>query len=154
MSDSRTLYEKIILDHYKSPRNYGKPEQADATADGLNPRCGDTLKLYLCFSGDTIASACFEGQGCALSKSSASLMTTVIQGRTRTEALALSDAFHALLTSEANAPVDEDTLGELRAFAGVREFPMRVKCAMLAWDALRVALTPRRPDSTQHLQNG
>jgi nitrogen fixation NifU-like protein len=140
MSDARAMYEQVILDHNKNPRNYGSMEAADRVVDGFNPLCGDTLKVYLKFDGDVVAEVKFEGHGCAISKSSASLMTTTVKGKTRAEAKALFEAFHGMLKTDHTAPVDEEALGKLRVFAGVREFPVRVKCATLAWHALASAL--------------
>ena len=152
MSDARGMYEQVILDHNKKPRNYGPMEGADRVIDGFNPLCGDTLKVYIKFDGDIIADVRFQGHGCAISKSSASLMTTAVKGRTRAEAQALFEAFHHMLKTDHTAPVDEAALGKLRVFAGVREFPVRIKCATLAWHALASALNeeaPREPVTTE-----
>jgi nitrogen fixation NifU-like protein len=138
MSDLRTLYQETILDHYKRPRNFGPLADADRHAEGYNPLCGDRVKLYLRLDGDRIAGISFEGAGCAISTASASLMTEAVAGLTRVEANALERRFHALLTGE--APAGEDDLGKLEALSGVREFPIRIKCATLAWHALRAAL--------------
>jgi nitrogen fixation NifU-like protein len=146
MSDTRVLYEQVILDHNRNPRNYGPMDAPDRVVDGFNPLCGDTLKIYLKFDGDTVADLRFEGHGCAISKSSASLMTTAVKGRTRAEAQALFEAFHHMLKSDHTAPVDEIALGKLRVFAGVREFPVRIKCATLAWHALASALNKQPPE--------
>jgi nitrogen fixation protein NifU and related proteins len=135
------MYEQVILDHNKNPRNYGPMDAPDRVVDGFNPLCGDTLKVYLKFDGDMITEVKFEGHGCAISKSSASLMTASVVGKTRAEAQALFDAFHHMLKSDHTAPVDEAALGKLRVFSGVREFPVRVKCATLPWHALASALT-------------
>ncbi len=148
MSDVRAMYEQVILDHNKNPRNYGRMEAPDRIVDGFNPLCGDTLKVYLKFDGDTVADVKFEGHGCAISKSSASLMTTSVKGKTRAEAQALFEAFHAMLKSDHTAPVDEAALGKLRVFAGVREFPVRVKCATLPWHALASGLIHDLPEET------
>ena len=148
MSDARAMYEQVILDHNKNPKNFGPMEAPDRVIDGYNPLCGDTLKVYLKFDGDILADVKFEGHGCAISKSSASLMTTVVKGKTRAEARALFDAFHHMLKTEHTAPVDETALGKLRVFAGVREFPVRIKCATLAWHALASALSNDVPEET------
>ena len=145
MSDARALYEQVIIDHTKHPRNYGALGEADRVVDGYNPLCGDAFKIYVRFDGDVVADLTFDGNGCAISKSSASLMTTLVKGKTRAEAEALADAFQAMLKSDVNVPVDEATLGKLRVFAGVREFPMRVKCATLAWHALKAGLGKDSP---------
>ncbi|MCF6283883.1 MAG: SUF system NifU family Fe-S cluster assembly protein [Candidatus Hydrogenedentes bacterium] len=141
MSDSRALYEQVILDHNKKPRNFKKLEDADHSVEGFNPLCGDHFTVHLNLDGDTLTEITFEGSGCAISKSSASVMTTVLKGKTRAEAEALFEQFHAMITADPDAPVDEEALGKLRVFAGVREFPVRIKCATLAWHALHSALT-------------
>ena len=148
MSDARAMYEQVILDHNKNPRNYGPMDTPDRVVDGFNPLCGDTLKVYLKFDGDIVTDVKFEGHGCAISKSSASLMTTAVKGKTRAEAQALFDAFHHMLKSDHTAPVDEAALGKLRVFAGVREFPVRIKCATLPWHALASALDSDVPEET------
>jgi nitrogen fixation NifU-like protein len=148
MSDARAMYEQVILDHNKNPRNFGPMDNPDRVVDGFNPLCGDTLKVYLKFDGDIVADVKFQGQGCAISKSSASLMTTSVKGKTRAEAQALFDAFHHMLKTDHTVPVDEAALGKLRVFAGVREFPVRVKCATLAWHALASALGNDIPEET------
>lgn len=140
MPDNRTLYEQVILDHNKRPRNYGRLPDADRVIDGHNPLCGDSFKVYLKFDGDCIAEARFDGHGCAISKSSASLMTTLAAGKTREEAKALGRMFREMLASDPNTPLDEEQLGKLMVFAGVRAFPMRIKCAVLPWHALMAGL--------------
>ena len=141
MSDARTLYEQVILDHNKAPRNYGELPDADRVVDGVNPLCGDTFKVFVQFDGDTIKNLTFCGNGCAISKSSASLMTSILKGKSRQEALELIDAFQEMLKTDMGVPLDEAKLGKLRVFSGVREYPMRIKCATLAWHALRATLT-------------
>ncbi|HEX4152078.1 MAG TPA: SUF system NifU family Fe-S cluster assembly protein [Steroidobacteraceae bacterium] len=131
------LYRDVILDHNRRPRNFGSLEPADASAEGVNPLCGDRLTLRLNLSGDTIRDIRFEGQGCAISTASASLMTEAVKGKTRGEALALFDRVHRLLTDDA---ADGDDLGKLAALSGVREYPVRVKCASLCWHTLASAL--------------
>jgi nitrogen fixation NifU-like protein len=130
------LYAEVILDHNRSPRNWGALPNATRRIDGHNPLCGDRLTLWLALDGDVISDVRFAGEGCAISKASASMMTQAVKGRTRAEAEALFDRFHALVLG---GPPDP-SLGSLRAFAGVARFPMRVKCASLAWHALRSAL--------------
>jgi nitrogen fixation protein NifU and related proteins len=131
------LYRDVILDHNRQPRNFGALEPADASVEGFNPLCGDRLTLRLKFSGDKIADIKFEGQGCAISTASASLMTEAVKGRTRGEALRLFDRVHRLLTDDA---ASSDELGKLAALSGVREYPARVKCASLCWHTLASAL--------------
>jgi nitrogen fixation NifU-like protein len=131
------LYRDVILDHNRQPRNFGALEPADASVEGFNPLCGDRLTLRLKFSGDKIADIKFEGQGCAISTASASLMTEAVKGRTRGEALRLFDRVHRLLTDDG---ASSDELGKLAALSGVREYPARVKCASLCWHTLASAL--------------
>jgi len=142
VSDLRDLYQAVILDHNAKPRNYGKVAQPSGEAQGFNPLCGDRLTLTLSVEGDRIADLKFEGSGCAISRASASLMTSAIKGKTRAEAEALYQRFHELLTTE--AAVDPEALGKLAVFAGVREFPARVKCATLGWHVLKNALAGGR----------
>lgn len=136
------LYRDVILDHNRRPRNFGVLEPADASVEGFNPMCGDRLTLRLKMSGDQIADIRFEGQGCAISTASASLMTEAVKGKSRTEAVALFERIHRLLTDDA-APSDE--LGKLAALSGVREYPARVKCASLCWHTLASALQSSDP---------
>jgi nitrogen fixation NifU-like protein len=136
------LYRDVILDHNRRPRNFGALESADASVEGFNPMCGDRLTVRLKMDDDKIADIRFEGQGCAISTASASLMTEAVKGRTRAEALRLFDRVHELLTDDAAPPADE--LGKLAALSGVREYPARVKCASLCWHTLASAL--RSPD--------
>ena len=141
MSELRELYQQIILDHNKNPRNFGKLKNANRTQEGFNPLCGDYLKVYLHLSvDDIIQDIHFEGSGCAISKASASLMTALLKGKTATEATEIFERFHELVTSEVDAPVDAEKVGKLAVFAGVREFPMRVKCATLSWHTMKAAL--------------
>jgi nitrogen fixation NifU-like protein len=140
MSELSDLYQEVILDHNRRPRNYGPLSGASRTAQGHNPLCGDRLTLYVQLDGAQISGISFEGSGCAISKASASLMTDAIKGHSVAEANALFDRFHRMITSPFDRPVDEEGLGKLAAFAGVREFPVRVKCASLAWHTLKAAL--------------
>jgi len=140
MSDLRDLYQEVILDHNRRPRNFGPLEDANRDATGHNPLCGDRLTLRLRVEGDRIAEVRFEGQGCAISKASASLMTDSIKGRTLAEATALFEHFHAMVMAPPGTPPDEPRLGKLAVLAGVAEFPTRVKCATLAWHTLQAAL--------------
>ena len=139
------LYRDVILDHNRQPRNFGDLEAADAIVEGFNPLCGDRLTLRLKLIGDKIGDIRFEGQGCAISTASASLMTEAVKGKTRVEALQLFDRVHQLLTDD-SAP-GADALGKLAALSGVREYPVRVKCASLCWHTLASALrsTDDRP---------
>jgi nitrogen fixation protein NifU and related proteins len=137
-TDFKELYRDVILDHNRSPRNFGRLEPADAQAAGHNPLCGDKLTLTLRMQGDRVEDLRFEGQGCAISTASASLMTEAVKGRSRQEIERLFDQVHALLTAPSGAPSAE--LGKLLALAGVAEFPARVKCASLCWHTLNAAL--------------
>jgi nitrogen fixation protein NifU and related proteins len=140
MSDTRDLYQQVILDHNKAPHNFRRLEDANRVAAGANPLCGDKLSLYLRLDGDVIGDIAFQGAGCAISKASASIMTDALKGKTREEAEALFGRFHDLLTGPPDVKADGAGLGKLAVFAGVREFPVRVKCATLAWHTLRSAL--------------
>lgn len=141
MSELMDLYQEVILDHNKHPRNFGQIEAADHCAEGNNPLCGDQLTLYLRMDGDQVAEVRFEGQGCAISTASASILTEVVQGKTVQEVEDLFEAFHDLLTGDPSVVAEVGPeLGKLAVFAGVREFPVRVKCATLAWHTLKAAL--------------
>lgn len=140
MADLRELYQEVILDHNRNPRNFRAIQDADRTAKGYNPLCGDQYTLYLKLQGDTIVDIGFDGSGCAISKASASVMTSVVKGKRVEEALAMFDDFHKLVTGDAGVLHNVDRLGKLAAFAGVSQFPARVKCATLAWHTLRAAL--------------
>jgi nitrogen fixation protein NifU and related proteins len=132
------LYRDVILDHNRQPRNFGALEPADASVEGFNPMCGDHLTLHLKLNQDMISDIRFEGQGCAISTASASLMTEAVKGKSRDDALKLFDRVHQLLTDDAAPPPGE--LGKLAALSGVREYPARVKCASLCWHTLASAL--------------
>jgi nitrogen fixation NifU-like protein len=132
------LYQEIILDHSKRPRNCHAMDDATRKAEGYNPLCGDKLKLYLKMEGDVVKDVSFVGSGCAISTASASLMTETLKGKSRSEALKLLERFHELLTTD--TPVTKE-LGKLVVFCGVRDYPARVKCATLAWHTLKSALT-------------
>jgi nitrogen fixation protein NifU and related proteins len=138
MSDLRELYQSVILDHNKAPRNLRRPAGANRSAEGRNPLCGDQLTVYLVVEGDVVKDAAFQGSGCAISTASASLMTEGVKGRRVAEVEKMFDGFHHLLTSE--SPAEDEGLGKLAVFSGVREFPVRVKCATLAWHTLLAAL--------------
>ncbi|HWP03944.1 MAG TPA: SUF system NifU family Fe-S cluster assembly protein [Gemmatimonadaceae bacterium] len=139
MTEIDALYEEVILDHNRSPRNWGELPGATNRIEGRNPLCGDELTLWLRMDSDRIADIRFVGQGCAISRASASLMTQAVKGKTRAEAEEMANRFQALLTAGLS-PEEAQRLGSLKALAGVRRFPMRVKCATLPWHALRGAL--------------
>ena len=143
MSDLRDLYQEVILDHNRRPRNFGRLDDADFRADGHNPLCGDRLSVTVKLTGDRVSDVRFEGAGCAISKASASLMTEGVKGRTLDELRGLFDQFHRLVTDR-TASGDDAGLGKLAVFAGVRDYPARVKCAILAWRTLRAAVDDRR----------
>jgi nitrogen fixation NifU-like protein len=140
MSDLQELYQEVILDHNRRPRNFQVLEGANRTAQGFNPLCGDKITLYLHLEGDVIRDISFQGSGCAISKASASMMTDSLKGKSRAEAEALFQSFHSLVTEGLAADVDPAEMGKLAVFSGVSEFPVRVKCASLAWHTLRAAL--------------
>ncbi len=140
MTGNRGLYEQVILEHNKKPRNFRVMEDATRHADGYNPLCGDHFTIYVKMSGDTIDDVSFQGCGCAISKSSASVMTTLLKGKSKAEAERLFVKFHNLVTSPPDAPIDSEDLGKLMVFSGVREFPVRIKCATLPWHTLQSAL--------------
>jgi len=139
MSDLRELYQQVILDHNRNPRNYKELPAATSKVEGYNPLCGDHYTIYLQLDGDVIRDVGFTGNGCAISKASASVMSSTVKGKTSAEADELFDTFHKLVTGSAGE-LDPADLGRLAAFSGVSEFPARVKCATLAWHTLRSAL--------------
>ena len=139
MDELRDLYQEVILDHNKQPRNFRAIQDANRRAEGYNPLCGDHFHVYLKLAGDKIDDLSFEGSGCAISKASGSMMTQSLKGKTKEEAEALFEKFHQMLTGRPHDPVPEG-LGKLAVFSGVCEFPSRVKCASLAWHTLRSAL--------------
>jgi nitrogen fixation protein NifU and related proteins len=139
-SDLRELYQGVILDHNKRPRNFGEPMCSNRSAEGVNPLCGDQLTVYLSVEDGIVKDVGFKGIGCAISTASASLMTECIKGKAIGEVEHLFEGFHDMLTSAPTATRSDEKLGKLTVFSGVREFPMRVKCATLAWHALREAL--------------
>jgi len=142
MSELRELYQEMILDHGKKPRNCRVLPGANRRAEGFNPLCGDRLTLWLQVEDGVVHDAAFEGRGCAISTASASLMTETLKGRTETEAQALFQGFHRLVTGEGPA-TGGPALGKLSVFSGVSEFPLRVKCATLCWHTMRAALENR-----------
>src|SRR6185369_6868064 len=139
MSDLRELYQQVILDHNKNPRNFREIPEATAKVEGYNPLCGDHYTIFLQLDGDTIKDVSFTGNGCAISKASASVMSSTVKGKSRDEAAHLFDVFHRLVTGDPSG-VDAVELQRLAAFSGVSEFPARVKCATLAWHTLNAAL--------------
>jgi nitrogen fixation protein NifU and related proteins len=145
MSELRELYQQVILDHNRKPRNFGKLAGANRTAEGYNPLCGDQITLYLDVEDGVIRAAAFEGTGCAISKAAASMMTDSLAGKAEAEAEALGRRVRVMLTGQANGDAPGRDLGKLAVFAGVREFPSRVKCATLAWHTLQAALS-RAPE--------
>src|SRR5689334_15618175 len=136
---TEALYQELILEHNRKPRNFREMPDASRTIEGRNPLCGDALTLWVKLDNDAIADVSFKGQGCAISKASASLMTTAVKGKSRAEAEALFERFHQLVTGTLPESEQKD-LGSLRALGGVAKFPLRVKCASLAWHALHSAL--------------
>ena len=142
MSDLRALYQEIILEHNKNPRNFKKLSDANRTVEGYNPLCGDHYTLFLKIENDVIVDLSFEGAGCAISKASASVMTTLLKGKSKDEAERMFESFHSLVTGGVK-DVSFESLGKLAAFAGVSEFPARVKCASLAWHTMHNALNAK-----------
>jgi nitrogen fixation NifU-like protein len=140
MSALRELYQQVILDHNKSPRNFRAMDDASRSVEGYNPLCGDRYTIYVKMEGDHITDVSFQGAGCAISKASASVMSSMLKGKTKAEAERLFEEFHKLVTGELDPEGNFERLGKLAAFAGVCEFPARVKCASLAWHTMHAAL--------------
>jgi nitrogen fixation NifU-like protein len=140
MSDLKDLYQEVIIDHSRHPRNFYRMEDADRSAEGHNPLCGDRVTLYLKFEDSVLKKVSFEGSGCAISTASASMLADVLEGKTLEEAEAVLREFHRMLTGRCEGLPDVETLGKLAAFSGVVEFPTRVKCATLAWHTLEAAM--------------
>ena len=147
MSELTDLYQEVILDHNRRPRNFHALANASHRAEGYNPLCGDRLTLYLCVNEGVITEAAFEGAGCAISKASASMMTETLKGKTLAEADALFQRFHRMVTTPPDQPVED--MGKLSSLAGVREFPIRVKCASLAWHTFKAALANDQQATTE-----
>ena len=147
MSDLSDLYQEVILDHNRTPRNFRVLERPTHRAEGFNPLCGDRLDLFLNVDADRIADIGFQGSGCAISRASASLMTDALKGRSLGEAHELFRRFHQMVTTPPDRVVED--MGKLSVFAGVREFPVRVKCATLAWHTLKAALDREERTSTE-----
>lgn len=139
MARLTALYQDLILDHNRSPQNFRRMENANRQADGSNPMCGDRLTVWLRMEDDTIQDAAFQGSGCAISKASASLMTSAVKGKTKGEAKDLFERFRSMVTGSLG-PEEVQSLGKLAAFSGLAEFPIRVKCASLSWHAMKAAL--------------
>jgi len=149
MSELSELYQQVILDHNKKPRNFRKLETANHTAEGYNPLCGDQLTIYVNLEDNRVTDVGFEGSGCAISKASASMMTQAVKGKSKEQAENLFKEFHSMVTGELDEEKEENTLGNLKIFAGVREFPVRVKCATLPWHTLHAALNKQDEASTE-----
>ncbi len=139
LDDLRDLYQEVVFDHNRNPRNFRVIEDADRTIEGFNPLCGDRITLYLKLDGDKIVDVAFQGQGCAISTASASLMTEIIKGKTVQEAEKLFEAFHKIVTGE-DGDLKLEALGKLAVLAGVKQYPSRIKCATLPWHSLEAAL--------------
>lgn len=149
MSELSELYQQVILDHNKKPRNFRRLEMANHSAEGYNPLCGDQLKVYLQLEDETVRDISFEGSGCAISKAAASMMTQAVKGKTKEETENLFNEFHQMVKGELDEESTPNRLGNLKIFAGVREFPVRVKCATLAWHTLHAALNKQGQISTE-----
>ena len=149
MSELSELYQQVILDHNKKPRNFGKLDAANHSAEGFNPLCGDQLTVYLNLEDDTVKGVAFEGSGCAISKAAASMMTQAVKGKSKADVEHLFQEFHSMVTGELNEETEANSLGNLKIFAGVREFPVRVKCATLPWHTLHAALNKEDQVSTE-----
>jgi nitrogen fixation NifU-like protein len=149
MSELSELYQQVILDHNKKPRNFRKLETANRNAEGYNPLCGDQLTVYMQVEGDVVKDISFEGSGCAISKASASMMTQSVKGKSKQEAELLFNEFHRMVTGELDEETEPNQLGRLTIFSGVREFPARVKCASLSWHTMHAALNNQDTVSTE-----
>ena len=151
MSELSELYQQVILDHNKKPRNFRALEGANRTAEGFNPLCGDQLTVYMLMDEGVVKDLSFVGTGCAISKASASMMTQAVKGKTREEVQALFDEFHRMVTGELDEETEENHLGRLKIFAGVRDYPARVKCASLPWHTMHAALEGEETATTENL---
>ncbi len=149
MSELSELYQQVILDHNKKPRNFRELETANQKADGQNPLCGDQLTVYLEMDGDAVKDVGFVGSGCAIFKASASMMTQIVKGKSRQEVETLFEEFGRMVRGEMDENTEENSLGRLKIFAGVREFPARVKCASLSWHTVHAALNGEAEISTE-----
>ena len=150
MNDLNDLYQQVILDHNKRPRNFKLLENPTNESEGFNPLCGDRIHVYVRLDGDTVQDISFQGSGCAISKASASMMTESVKGKSKAEIQQLFEKVHQMMTAAPQVEVDTNELGKLAAFSGVREFPVRVKCATLAWHTLNASLQGKAdPVSTE-----
>jgi nitrogen fixation NifU-like protein len=149
MSELSELYQQVILDHNKKPRNFHKLDGANRTAEGYNPLCGDQLSVYMLLEDEVVKDISFEGQGCAISKAAASMMTQSVKGKTKQDAETLFDEFHRMVTGQLDAEATPNHLGRLTIFSGVRDFPARVKCASLSWHTMHAALHGQEVTSTE-----
>jgi len=151
MSELSELYQQVILDHNKKPRNFQKLEDANREAEGFNPLCGDQLTVYMHLDEGVVREVSFVGSGCAISKASASMMTQALKGKTREEAQKLFEEFHGMVTGGLDEEATPNGLGRLKIFAGVRDYPARVKCASLSWHTMRAALEGEDTATTENL---
>lgn len=149
MSELSELYQQVILDHNKRPRNFRKLETANHSAEGFNPLCGDQLTVYLHLEDDAVKEISFEGSGCAISKAAASMMTQAVKGKSKEDVEKLFNEFHGMVTGELDEATTTNSLGNLTIFSGVREFPVRVKCASLPWHTMHAALNNQESASTE-----
>ena len=149
MSELSELYQQVILDHNKKPRNFHKLETANRTAEGYNPLCGDQLNVYLQLEDDQVKDISFEGSGCAIWKASSSMMTQAVKGKSKQEVESLFDEFHRMVTGQLDEENEPNQLGRLKIFSGVREFPVRVKCATLSWHTMHAALEGQQSATTE-----
>jgi nitrogen fixation NifU-like protein len=149
MSELSELYQQVILDHNKKPRNFHKLEAANRTAEGYNPLCGDQLTVYMLLEDEVVKDVSFEGQGCAISKAAASMMTQAVKGKTKEDAEVLFNEFHRMVTGQLDEEATPNHLGRLTIFSGVRDFPARVKCASLSWHTMHAALHGQEATSTE-----
>ena len=149
MSELSELYQQVILDHNKKPRNFHRLENANRSAEGHNPLCGDQLSVYLHVEDDQVKEVSFEGSGCAISKASASMMTQAVKGKTKQEAETLFHEFHRMATGDLDEENEPNHLGKLKIFAGVRDFPASVKCAPLSWHTMHAALEGEESATTE-----
>jgi nitrogen fixation NifU-like protein len=153
MSELRELYQQVILDHNRKPRNFRTLASANRTAEGDNPLCGDRITVYLEVADGVIRDVGFQGSGCAISRAAASMMTASVKGKTEGDADALFERLHRMLTGDGQAAAAAQELGKLAVFAGVREFPSRIKCATLPWHTLRAALVGRAETVSTEQEN-
>jgi nitrogen fixation protein NifU and related proteins len=149
MSELSELYQQVILDHNKKPRNFHKLDEANRSAEGYNPLCGDQLTVYMLLEDEVVKEISFEGQGCAISKAAASMMTQSVKGKTKEDAETLFNEFHKMVTGQLDAEAEPHHLGRLTIFSGVRDFPARVKCASLSWHTMHAALHGQEVTSTE-----